>query len=243
MAAAVVPPAGAPHRLRHEILESRVAYIFLVALILIMIGELADKSQLLALLLATRYKAWQVIIGIFIATFVVHFFTTLVGQFLGASIPDGVIPWMTAVLFVGFGIWTLMGDKVEEEEADRGVRFGPILATAIAFFLAELGDKTQIMTLAISVDPGSALLDYLRGAGPAVQGWLAHAGSPENVSEMGRFWAVTMGSTIGMVVADAIAIGIGRLLGKNMPEKLMRRISGVIFIAFGVLSAGSALIG
>lgn len=218
-------------------------YIFLVAFILIMVGELADKSQILALLLATRYKAWQVIIGIFIATFVVHFFTTLVGQFVGAAIPAGVIPWMSGILFIGFGIWTLRGDKVEDDEADKGARFGPIIATTIAFFLAELGDKTQIMTLAISVDPGSALLVYLKSAGPTVQGWLAGVGSPENVSGMGRFWAVTMGSTIGMVVADAIAIGIGRLLGKNLPELLMRRVSGIIFIIFGVLSIASVLFG
>jgi len=220
-----------------------VTYIFLVAFILIMVGELADKSQLLALLLATRYKAWQVLIGITIATFVVHFFTALVGQFLGAAIPAGVIPWMTGILFVGFGIWTLRGDKVEEGEVEKGARFGPILATTIAFFLAELGDKTQIMTLAISIDPGSALLVYLKDAGPTVQGWLASVGSPETASQMGRFWAVTLGSTVGMVVADAIAIAIGRLLGKNMPELLMRRISGVLFILFGLLSIGSVLFG
>ncbi len=219
------------------------AYIFLVAFILIMVGELADKSQLLALLLATRYKAWQVLVGIFIATFVVHFFTTLAGQFLGAAIPQGVIPWMTGILFIGFGIWTLRGDKVQDSEAEKGGRFGPIIASSIAFFLAELGDKTQIMTLAIAVDPGSAILVYLRGAGPTVQSWLATVGSPENVGAMGRFWAVTLGSTVGMVVADAIAIGIGRLLGKNLPELLMRRVSGVIFILFGLASIGSVLLG
>ncbi|MDZ4168630.1 MAG: TMEM165/GDT1 family protein [Coriobacteriia bacterium] len=218
------------------------AYIFLVAAGLIMIGELADKSQLLALILATRYKAWQVITGIFIATFIVHFFTTLAGQFLGAAIPPGVIPWMTGVLFIGFGIWTLRGDKVEEEEADKGGRFGPVIATSIAFFLAELGDKTQIMTLAIAVDPGSALLVYLKSAGPTVQGWLAGLGSPEAVGATGRFWAVTLGSTVGMVVADAIAIGIGRILGTRMPELLMRRISGAIFILFGIASIGSVLL-
>jgi len=218
-----------------------VLYIFFVALILISIGELADKSQLLALLLATRYKAWQVIIGIFIATFVVHFFTTLAGQFLGAAIPPNVIPWLTGVLFIGFGIWSLRGDKVEDEEADKGSTYGPIIATTIAFFLAELGDKTQIMTLAIAVDPGTAILTYFKSAGPTVQGWLALLGSPTGVSQMGRFWAVTMGSTIGMVLADAIAIGVGRLLGKQVPELLMRRVSGVIFIAFGLLSIGSVL--
>ncbi len=219
------------------------AYIFLVAMILIMVGELADKSQLLALLLATRYKAWQVLVGIFIATFVVHFFTALAGQLLGSAIPPNAIPWITGVLFIGFGVWTLRGDTVEDSDADKGGRFGPIVATTIAFFLAELGDKTQIMTLAIAVDPGSAILVYLKGAGPTVQAWLATVGSPENVSAMGRFWAVTLGSTVGMVLADAVAILIGRLLGKNVPELLMRRVSGVIFILFGLLSIGSVLLG
>lgn len=219
------------------------AYIFIVALLLIMIGELADKSQLLALLLATRYKAWQVITGIFLATFVVHAVTTLVGQFLGAAIPEAVIPWLTGVLFIGFGVWTLRGDRVEDEEADKGARFGPVLATAVAFFFAELGDKTQIMTLAVAVDPGSALIHYLRSAGPTVQGWLEGLGSPATVSATGRFWAVTLGSTLGMVVADAIAIGLGRLLGTRMPEALMRKVSGVIFILFGVASIASALLG
>lgn len=218
-------------------------YIFLVALILIMIGELADKSQLLALILATRYKAWQVLIGIFIATFVVHFFTTLAGQLVGSAIPAGVIPWITGLMFIGFGVWTLRGDKVEDAEADKGVRFGPIIATTIAFFFAELGDKTQIMTLAIAVDPGSALLNTLKDAGPAVQQWLSTVGSPDNVSQVGRFWAVTLGSTTGMVIADAIAIAIGRLVGKHMPELLMRRISGVLFLLFGIASIASALLG
>ncbi len=216
--------------------------MFLVALVLIMVGELADKSQLLALLLATRYKAWQVLVGIFIATFVVHFFTTLAGQMVGSAIPRNVLPWISGVLFIGFGIWTLRGDSIEDSDAEKGSRFGPIIATTIAFFLAELGDKTQIMTLAIAVDPGSALLTYLKAAGPTVQGWLALAGSPQGVSQIGRFWAITMGSTVGMVLADAIAIGIGRLLGGHVPELLMRRVSGAIFIMFGLLSIGSVLL-
>ena len=217
-------------------------YIFLVAFVLIMVGELADKSQLLALLLATRYKAWQVLVGIFIATFVVHFFTTLVGQFLGSAIPHGVIPWMTGILFIGFGIWTLRGDKVEDERGREG-----------RALRADHRDDHRVLPRRAGRqdadhDAGHLgrsrvrrVLVYLKGAGPTVQSWLATVGSPENVSQVGRFWAVTMGSTIGMVVADAIAIGIGRLLGKNMPELLMRRVSGVIFIVFGLLSIGSML--
>ncbi len=219
-------------------------YVFLVAAVLIMVGELADKSQLLALLLATRYKAWQVLAGIFAATFVVHFFTALVGQLIGASLPQSVLPWLSGLLFIGFGIWTLRGDKVEESEADRGAgRFGPVLATAVAFFFAELGDKTQIMTLTIAADPGSAVLSYLKQAGPTVNSWIRALGTPGTITAMQQFWAVTLGSTIGMVIADAVAILVGRLLGRNLPELLLRRISGVVFILFGVATIASTFIG
>jgi len=205
-----------------------VLYIFLVALVLIMVGELADKSQLLALVLATRYKAWQVLLGIFIATFVVHFFTALAGQYLGASIPPGVIPWMTGLLFIGFGIWTLRGDRVEESEAERGGRFGPVLATAIAFFFAELGDKTQIMTMTIAADPAAAL----RTLGTFASG-IVPAGAALG-SQAARFFGVWMGSTMGMMIADGVAILVGSVLGRKLPERLITRISGVVFILFGV---------
>lgn len=220
-------------------------YVFAVAFVLILIGELADKSQLLAISLACRYKAWQVLIGIFIATFVVHFFTTLFGQAVGGVIPPDVLPYITGALFIGFGVWTLRGDSVEDAEADRGRnRFGPIVATGIAFFLAELGDKTQIMTMTIAADPGTALVTYLKSVGPAVQGFIESLGmGPSGVSAAGRFWGVTLGSTLGMVLADALAIGVGRLLGRNLPEKTLRVVSGVFFILFGVLAIGAGLLG
>ena len=216
-------------------------YIFAVALVLIMIGELADKSQLLALLLACRYKAWQVLIGIFVSTFVIHFFTTLVGQFLGSAIPTGVIPWMTGILFIGFGVWTLRGDRVEQEEADRGGRFGPIVATAVAFFLAELGDKTQIMTMTIAADP-AAVLRTFGAAGPAISGALGHVGlNADGLTATQSFWGVWMGSTVGMMIADGVAIVVGSILGKRLPERLITRISGALFILFGVATLWAAV--
>jgi len=201
---------------------------FLVATILITLAELGDKTQLLALVLATRYKAWEVLVGIFVATLVVHFLSTLVGQAVGDLVPQRVLAVITGTLFIGFGIWTLRGDTVDEDETPKTAPLGPILTTAVAFFLAELGDKTQIMTMTIAADPAAAL----RTLGTFASG-IVPAGAALG-SQAARFFGVWMGSTMGMMIADGVAILVGSVLGKKLPERLITRISGVVFILFGV---------
>jgi putative Ca2+/H+ antiporter (TMEM165/GDT1 family) len=220
-----------------------VLYVFAISMVLIMVGELADKSQLLALVLATRYRAWQVLLGIFVATFIVHFFSTLLGQAMGSLLPEWLLPWLSGLLFVGFGIWTLRGDEIEESDAERGAtRFGPVLATAVAFLFAELGDKTQIMTMTIAADP-AAVLRTFGSAGPAINAWLGSIGlSAVGITPAQEFWGVWMGSTLGMMIADGIAIIIGAVMGKTLPEKLITRISGTIFILFGVAAIVTAFL-
>lgn len=213
-------------------------YVFLLAVVLIFVGELADKSQILALSLATRYKAWQVLVGIFVATLLVHMASVFVGQIAGELIPPVAMALISGVLFVGFGVWTLRGDEVDESEGDRWRRFGPVVATGVAFFLAELGDKTQLMTITIAADPGHALIAYADQAGLAVPAWLVTAGAgADGLTPVAAFWTVTLGSTLGMVLADALAILVGRAMGRSLPEHILRRFSGAAFIVFGIVTA------
>ena len=217
-------------------------YALAVATILIGLAELGDKTQILVLALACKYRAWQVLVGILMATLVLDLAATLAGQVVGSVIPRFWLSIATGVLFIGFGIWTLRDVRAEEEAARTVGRFGAVLTVAIAFFLAEFGDKTQIMTMAIAADP-AAVLRTLGAAGPAITGALRPMGlTAEGLTQAQTFWGVWLGSTLGMMLADGIAIVAGAVLGKKLPERLMTRISGVVFILFGMASLIAALV-
>ena len=188
--------------------------------LVITLAELGDKTQILALMLACRYKAWQVIIGVFGATLLVHLVSTIVGQLLGVAIPGKIVAIVAGIAFIGFGIWTLKGDKVDDGAADKPSRFGPILTSGIAFFLAELGDKTQLATITLA----------------------GRYSAQSGISQAAAFWGVWMGSTVGMVIADGLAIFVGAVLGKKLPERLITRVSGVLFILGGVYMLAGAMV-
>ena len=182
----------------------------------IFVAELGDKSQLMALTFATRFRALPVLIGITAATALTHAASVGIGYLLGATLPTFWISLAAAVAFVAFGLWTLRGDALsddEESKASATVR-SAVIAVGVAFFLAELGDKTMLATITLAAqNPGTA----------GVTG-------------------VFVGSTVGMVAADALAIVVGRALGRKLPEKAIRIGAAVLFFAFAVWLAVEAFL-
>ncbi|WP_125154320.1 TMEM165/GDT1 family protein [Clostridium rectalis] len=122
---------------------------FIKALLFVVVAEMGDKTQLLAMALASKYMVKDVLWGVFIATILNHALAVWVGNYLSALIPMDYIKIAAAISFLIFGLWTVRGDKVDKED-EKKTKFGPIITVAIAFFIAEMGDKTQLMTIAIS---------------------------------------------------------------------------------------------
>jgi Ca2+/H+ antiporter, TMEM165/GDT1 family len=182
---------------------------FISSFLFIVLAEMGDKSQLLALAFATKYNPYKVILAIFVATFINHSLAVLLGQFLTTIVPIDIISFVAALSFIGFGLWTIRGDKLEGEER-RESKYGPIATVAIAFFLAEMGDKTQLATISLAVEYRS-------------------------------FVSILMGTTLGMVTADAFGIIAGIVLSKRIPEKTIKWFSAGIFILFGLIGVYDGL--
>ena len=177
---------------------------FWLSLVVIFVAELGDKSQLMALAFASRYKALPVLVAITIATAVVHAFSVLAGGLLGSAFPSEAVSVAAGLAFFGFAVWTLRGDELGERDEQRTRRWhpSPIVAVGGAFFLAELGDKTMLATVTLAT----------------TEGWLGT-------------W---IGSTVGMVAADALAILVGRELGSRVPERTIRIGAAIGFFVFGI---------
>ncbi|MBB2909178.1 putative Ca2+/H+ antiporter (TMEM165/GDT1 family) [Streptosporangium becharense] len=171
---------------------------------MIFVAELGDKSQLMAMTFATRFKPWPVLAGITLATTVVHLVSVGLGGLAGDLLPTTAITVVAGLAFLGFAVWTLRGDELTEEEAGKARRTArsALIAVTVAFFLAELGDKTMLATITLATQ---------------------------------HDWVGTwIGSTVGMVAADALAIVVGRMLGKHLPERIIRYGAAAAFAVFGV---------
>lgn len=130
---------------------------FIKALLLVVVAEMGDKTQLLAMAMASKYKVKQVMMGVLVATILNHALAVAVGSYLSDLIPMNTVKIVAAVAFLAFGLWTIRGDKLDDEE-NKKVKFGPIVTVAIAFFIAEMGDKTQLMTITIAAQNKQPLL-------------------------------------------------------------------------------------
>jgi putative Ca2+/H+ antiporter (TMEM165/GDT1 family) len=128
---------------------------FIASLLFVVLAEMGDKTQLLAMAFATKYKAYKVLIAILIATLLNHSLAVIAGRLLATVIPIDIISLVAALSFIIFGLWTIRGDQLEDEDK-RESRFGPIVTVGIAFFLAEMGDKTQLATISLAVEYKSA---------------------------------------------------------------------------------------
>jgi putative Ca2+/H+ antiporter (TMEM165/GDT1 family) len=177
----------------------------LVAFGAIFVAEMGDKSQLMALAFATRFRPVAILIGITLATAAVHAVSVGIGAILQVSLPTRAINIAAGVLFLGFAAWTLRGDKLDAADEERVERAGgrsAVATASVAFFLAELGDKTMLATITLATTYAPL--------------------------------AVWIGSTVGMVAADGLAIVVGRLLGTRLPERAVKIGAAVLFVVFGV---------
>lgn len=178
------------------------------------LAEIGDKTQLLAFLLAARFKKpVPIIAGILLATIVNHGLAGAVGAWITHNVGPEILRWVLGLSFIGMAIWTLIPDQIEEEETQIAKRFGVFGATLVTFFLAEMGDKTQIATVAMAAHYSEAVL-------------------------------VVIGTTLGMLIADVPAVFVGDKLASRIPMKLVHGIAAAVFALLGVatlLGAGSSL--
>ena len=168
------------------------------------LAEIGDKTQLLAFLLATRFKKpFPIILGITLATLINHGLAGAVGAWITANVDQSLLRWVLGVSFIAMAVWTLIPDKIEEDETPLGTKLGVFSATFITFFLAEMGDKTQIATVAMSAHYADVLM-------------------------------VVAGTTLGMLIADVPAVFAGDKLATKIPMKLVHRIAAAMFAALGI---------
>jgi Ca2+/H+ antiporter, TMEM165/GDT1 family len=170
------------------------------------LAEMGDKTQLLAFILAARFKKpVPIILGILLATLVNHGLAGALGAWITSVVSPDAMRWVLGLSFLGMAIWTLIPDKIEEEETQVAQKLSVFGATLVTFFLAEMGDKTQIATVALAAHYGAPLL-------------------------------VVIGTTLGMLIADVPAVFVGNKFADKIPMKLVHSIAAGIFAIMGVVT-------
>lgn len=177
---------------------------FVSSLLMVALAEMGDKTQLIALALAGRYRTITVTSGVCLGILVTNLLAAAGGTLIGAALPVTPIRLVTGLAFIGFGVWAYL-DKCTDERCDINEGRNPLLTIAIAFVAAELGDKTQLTALTLAADSGA-------------------------------FISVWAGSSLGMMLAVTIAIALGSIAHRSLPERAIKVASSIVFVVFGVLS-------
>jgi putative Ca2+/H+ antiporter (TMEM165/GDT1 family) len=179
---------------------------FLVSTGIVALAEMGDKTQLLSLVLAARFrKPWPIVLGILVATLANHGLAGAVGSWVTTFMGPDVLRWVLGASFIAMAAWMLVPDKLDDEEGDSAPRMGVFLTTVVVFFLAEMGDKTQIATVMLA-------------------------------AQYNAWFAVVAGTTLGMMLANAPVVWFGDAITKRVPLRLVHRISAGIFAVLGVIA-------
>lgn len=177
---------------------------FLISTGIVALAEMGDKTQLLALLLAVKFRQpWPIVAGIFLATIANHALAGALGAWVTTVLGPDVLRWVLGVSFIAMAVWMLIPDKIDEEEADKVPRLGVFGTTVVAFFLAEMGDKTQVATVMLAAQ--------------------YHA----------YYWVIA-GTTVGMMLANAPVVWLGERMTRLVPLRLVHVVSALIFLGLGV---------
>jgi Ca2+/H+ antiporter, TMEM165/GDT1 family len=178
---------------------------FLVSTGVVALAEIGDKTQLLALVLAAKFrKPVPIILGILVATLLNHALAGVAGAWISALVGPAVMRWILGLSFIAMAVWTLIPDRYDDgAEPETAPRFGVFGATLVAFFLLEMGDKTQIATVALAAKYSS-------------------------------LFAVVAGTTFGMMLANVPAVLLGEVAAKKLPMHIVHRIAAAIFLVLGV---------
>jgi len=179
---------------------------FLISTGIVALAEMGDKTQLLSLVLAARFrKPWPIVWGILVATLVNHGLAGALGSWVTTQLGPEALRWVLGGSFLAMAVWILVPDKLDNEANDKGPRFGVFATTVVAFFIAEMGDKTQVATVMLAAQFNS---------------W---------------FWVVT-GTTLGMMLANAPVVWLGEAITRKISLKWVHRISAVVFAVLGGLA-------
>ena len=185
---------------------------FLVSTAIVTLAEMGDKTQLLSLVLAARFrKPWPIVLGIFVATLANHALAGAVGSWVTTVLGPQVLRWVLGLSFIAMAVWMLIPDKLDDDGDGAAPRFGVFGTTLVAFFLAEMGDKTQVATVMLAAQYSA------------------------------YFWVVA-GTTLGMMLANAPVVWLGDRLVKKVPIRVVHLVSALIFLIIGLLAlfAGDA---